>query len=334
MNAGKDRATWQSKRNLLVIVYGVSALVVVTGLIVFASNIFETSQAGEIPQVLWFGIVVILWVTFLLMLSRISKILDALGENNTKLERIAEALEKNRSVLAEIEQKVRLSDAAKSITFGDADKRSLREAVFDKLEQRDFVAAYEIIDEVASRTGYKELAKQLREQANKYRDTTGNEKIKQAITDVERLFQNHEWAEASAQIEELIKAYPNCKEAKTLRSKLLAKKEERKKILLTSWEDAVQRRATDRSLEILKELDTYLSPNEGLALQEAAKDVFKTKLHNLGVQFSLAVSGKNWAKAIEVGEQITRDFPNSKVAEELRAKLDVLKQKLAQQGGQ
>jgi hypothetical protein len=116
-----------------------------------------------------------------------------------------------------------------------------------------------------------------------------------------------------------------------MRQKLLDKKQERKKILLTTWDDAVKRQDTDRSLEILRELDLYLTPNEGLALQEAARDVFRNKLHNLGVQFSLAVSEKRWSKAVETGRQITHDFPNSRMAEEIREKWDVLKQKVAQQ---
>jgi len=85
-------------------------------------------------------------------------------------------------------------------------------------------------------------------------------------------------------------------------------------------------------LEILRELDQYLTPNEGLALQEGARDVFRTKLHNLGVQFSLAVSGKQWAKALETGMEIIRDFPNSRMAEEIREKIDALKTHSQQQG--
>ena len=76
----------------------------------------------------------------------------------------------------------------------------------------------------------------------------------------------------------------------------------------------------------------YLTPNEGLALQEAAKDVFKTKLHNMGVKFSVAVTEKQWVTALDVGEQIVGDFPNSRMAEEIRAKLDVLKQNVQMQG--
>ena len=116
-----------------------------------------------------------------------------------------------------------------------------------------------------------------------------------------------------------------------MRQRLIDKKQERKKILLEAWDEAVKRQATDRSLELLRELDLYLTPNEGLALQEAARDVFRTKLHNLGVQFSLAVSEKQWDQAVQTGQEIMRYFPNSKMAEEIREKWDVLNQKTQQQ---
>jgi len=70
----------------------------------------------------------------------------------------------------------------------------------------------------------------------------------------------------------------------------------------------------------------YLTPNEALALQEAAKDVFRTKLHNLGVQFAMAVSDKQWNSALDIGQQIIKDFPNSRMCGEIREKLHVLRQ--------
>ena len=75
----------------------------------------------------------------------------------------------------------------------------------------------------------------------------------------------------------------------------------------------------------------YLTPSEGLALQEAARDVFRTKLHNLGVQFSIAVTERQWTTALDVGQQIIEDFPNSRMAEEIREKLDVLRQNVQMQ---
>ena len=128
------------------------------------------------------------------------------------------------------------------------------------------------------------------------------------------------------QIEGLIKAHPESERARAMRQRLHQKREEHKKELLSAWDDAVQRQDTDKGLTILKELDHYLTPNEALALQEAAKDVYRTKLHNLGVKFSLAVSDKNWSDALQVGQQIITEFPNSKMGEEIRSKLDVLQQ--------
>ena len=144
--------------------------------------------------------------------------------------------------------------------------------------------------------GYKELADQLRTEANEYRDATDTERMNQVITYIEKLFDSYQWTKASIQIERLIKDYPESEKAKAMRQKLLDKKEERKKMLLTAWDEAVKRQATDRGLEILRELDLYLTPNEGLALQEAARDVYRTKLHNLGVQFSLAVSDETMGR--------------------------------------
>jgi hypothetical protein len=124
----------------------------------------------------------------------------------------------------------------------------------------------------------------------------------------------------------MIKAHPESEKAKALRYKLVEMKERRKRMLLASWDEAVKHQETDRSLEILKELDMYLTPNEALALQEAARDAFRTKLHNLGVRFSLAVSERQWTSALEIGRQIMQDFPNSRMSVEIRDKLDVLQQ--------
>jgi hypothetical protein len=297
------------------------ALIAVVLLIILAS----------ILDITWRIAALALLATVILILSKTFKILNSLSENGAKLEKITETMEKNRSVLTQINQNTRISETAKAIAFRDADMQSLRETVFDKLQQQDFDTTYEIIDAIARRVEYKSLAEQLRIQANNYRDATDAERVNQVIAHIEKLFESSQWAKASTQIERLIRDFPKSENAKAMRQKLLDKKEERKKILLNAWDDAIKRQATDRSLEILRELDLYLTPNEGLALQEAAKDVFRNKLHNLGVQFSLAVSGKQWEKAIEAGEQIIRDFPNSRMAEEIHEKWDILKQKVEQQ---
>ena len=322
MSSGKGSFLRRFKWHIVIICVTLAIVIVLT----FFTNIFQKSQTDLLRQlILLLGALVFL-SALLAMLSRVFKILDALRDNSTKLEEVTGALEKISSGLAQINHSTRVSETAKAIAFRDADIQSLREAVFDKLQQQDFNAANEIIYEISKRPEYKELAEQLRAQANRYHDSTDQERANQIIAHIEKLLDDCQWARASAQIEGLIKAYPDNAQTKAMRQILLDKKQDLKKILLAAWDVAIQNQETDRSLKILKELDHYLTPSEGLALQEAARDIFRTKLHNLGVQFAIAVTEKQWTSALNVGQQIISDFPNSKMSEEIHGKLDVLKQ--------
>ena len=324
MEPENDSFLWRFKWHIVIIC---AALIIVLILAVF-TDIFQASEVGLLRNLVWLLGALIFLSALLAMLSRIFKMLDALRDNSAKLEQVTSALEKIHTGLAQINQSTRLSETAKAIAFRDVDKQSLREAVFDKLQQHDFNAAYEIIEEIAQRSEYKDLADQLRTQADKYRDATEQERISQVIAHIEKLLDEFQWARASSQIEGLISANPDSEKAKAMRQRLFDKKEERKRTLLAAWDEAVRHQETDLSLEVLKELDLFLTPNEALALQEAAKDVFRTKLHNLGVQFSIAVTERRWLQALDIGEQIVTDFPNSRMSEEIRDKIDILRQKV------
>ena len=327
MNLGKDSPLWQSRWHVIIIYAALAAVIVLT----MFTNIFHSQQPGTIPQIIWLLIVILILAAVVITASKAAKIFEGLEENNVNLEKVTNSLDKSREVLLQINQNTRLSESVKAVASRDADKQTLREMVFDKLQQQDFEATKEIIDEIARLTPYQELAKQLRTEAEGYRNASNQERINQVIAHIEKLSETYQWAKARALIERLVKAEPASEKAKAMRQRLIDKKNDRKRVLLTAWDDAVKRQATDRSLEFLRELDAYLTPNEGLALQEAARQVFRNKLHSLGVQFSLAVSEKRWAKALQAGEEIMQDFPNSKMAEEIRERLEILKDKAAPQ---
>ncbi len=256
--------------------------------------------------------------------------INILKGQSEELGSIISLLNKNRLVLGQLNQAVRLSETAKTIVFGETDRQALTEIVKERLHQQDFESTYRIIGEIGRQPGYSDLAEQLRLEADKYRDASEEERVNQFTAHIEKLFEQCQWAKASAQIDRLVETFDEPERGSVLRQRLLDRKEQRKKELLAAWDEMVKRRETDRSLEILKELDLYLTPNEGLALQESAKDVFRTKLHNLGVKFSLAVTDEQWAEALETGEQIIRDFPNSRMAQEIRGKIDILRQRSLQ----
>jgi hypothetical protein len=305
---------------------------IITAAVIIAASILGLFAEQSIALFIIMGIIFVALlvacsIAILAMLSKIAGTIADTSELSQQIAAISGNVDKCRSELSDINRNTRLSETAKRIAFREADRQTLCEAVYEKLQQKDFDTANEIIDEIAHSKIYLELVKQLRKEVEKYRNANEEERVNQTIAQINKLLDNNQWTKASVQIERLISSAPNSEKAKSMRQKLFDKKEQRKRELLQEWDESVKRQETDRSLEILKELDLYLTPNEGLALQEAAKDVFRTKLHNLGVRFSIAVTGKDWEQALKTGQEIIEEFPNSKMAAEIRDKINALKKR-------
>lgn len=266
-------------------------------------------------------------------LALASSIARFLRQNGEKLDNITELLTRQNTMLMEIRQGARLSEAAKEILFSEAEQMELGEAALGKLHQHDFEQAEAMIAAIGSHPKYRELAGRLKKMAEKYRAATEDGRVNQIIAHIEELMDKYLWPQAAAQIDNLVKMFPYSEKAKQMPKRLQERKDQHKRELLAEWDLAVRNKETDRSLEILKELDLYLTPAEALALQESAASVFRTKLHNLGVEFSVAVTDKNWKKALETGKQIVQNFPNSRMAAEIRGKLDILQERAKQADG-
>ncbi|MGA2915223.1 MAG: hypothetical protein ABSE89_04280 [Sedimentisphaerales bacterium] len=316
MNTEKPEKLWQVRWHLI---FG--GLAIIGIFLWIAAEVFPIFK-GSFIKVLFFAGALGLFV--LLMLA--GEAVKSIKDQQQKIAQINDTLASNKGLLEQISQGVRLSEAAKTIAYRDTDRQQLRASVMEKLHQQDFDSTYAMIEDIARRNEYKQLAGELKLTADKYRNATDLERINQIVGYIDKLFEQYQWTTASVQIERLKTLYPDAEQTKTVQQRLIEKKEQRKRELLAAWDEAVKKSDTDYSLMVLKELDMYLTPSEGLALQEAASEVFKNKLHNLGVQFSLAVSDKHWEKALETGQVIIRDFPNSRIADEIRNKLTILRE--------
>jgi hypothetical protein len=109
-------------------------------------------------------------------------------------------------------------------------------------------------------------------------------------------------------------------------------REKHKEELKAAWDEAVRRNDVDGAIDVLKGLDQYLTAAEAQALQDSARHVFKEKLLQLGVQFRFAVNEKRWQDALATGLELVREFPNSRMAIEVREALDTLRDRARPQG--
>lgn len=259
------------------------------------------------------------------------EIVESLKVNGERLDNLIEMQSRGDNLLRQISQAGRLSDTAKEIVYRDVEQMELGEATLTKLHQHDFNDAESMMGAMAKHPKYQDLAQRLRKMSEKYHSATEDGRVNQIIQHINDLFDQHLWIQATAQIENLIHNFPYSDKAKTMPTQLQIRKDRHKRELLADWDQAVRNKDTDRGLEILKELDLYLTPSEALALQESASTVFKTKLHNLGVEFSVAVTEQDWKKASQTGKEIVQQFPNSRMAAEIRSKMDILQERAKQE---
>jgi hypothetical protein len=306
-----------------------AVLLAASVLVLFLGWLFHVADLPEYAQIfdnihIFFFIFSMVVLAFAI-LALLGEIFRSTRDAGVKTDNLAELLVRNNNLLTQITQAVHLSDAAKEIVFQQAEQMQLGEAALNKLHQHDFDAAEAMINAMDQAPRYRALGSRLRKMSEKYRAATEEGRVQQIIAHVEQLMDQAFWAQAALQIENLIKMFPYSDKAGSMLSRLRERKDMRKGELLCDWDKAVLSKDTDRSLEILKELDQYLTPSEALALQESASTVFRTKLHNLGVQFTMAVTERKWMDAFETGRRIVQDFPNSRMAVEIRARLDILR---------
>ncbi|MGB2985608.1 MAG: hypothetical protein WBE26_06965 [Phycisphaerae bacterium] len=269
-------------------------------------------------------LVVIMWMT---SVPLILKMESTTARQLSELRDLNEAVLKQAAVLESIAENTRISDASKSLSHRDQELDAMRAAIRQDLRNEKWEAAFNLIDEMERRFGCNEEADQIREELDEAREEAIQTRLRKAIEMIEGHFQSHDWDRAQSEIDRLLHALPDETKVLALEDRMRMLKERHKEELKDAWGEAVRRNDTDLAIDILKELDQYLSPAEAQELQDSARHVFKEKLLQLGVQFRFAVTEKRWSDALTIGLEIIRDFPNARMANEVRDVLDTLREK-------
>lgn len=220
-----------------------------------------------------------------------------------------------------------LSDRAISIAYREKDREALRRAVHEEMGRQDWDAAISLVDEMERAFGNKVEAQSLRKEINDHRHELVRKQIAEVVQSIDKHTRAEQWNAALREAEKLVATFPDNEQVKNLPHEIDARRIAHKKQLMQSWHDAVARHDNDGSIEILKQLDLYLTSAEAESMQETVRGVFKEKLSESGAQFSRAIREQRWSDAIAIGDMITSEFPNSRMAQEVRDSLDALKKR-------
>lgn len=249
-------------------------------------------------------------------------------ERETMIAPINERLDQLALLLNLLNEQAQLSDRAKAVAYRIKDRDALRRAVQEELGRQDWEAALSLADEIERAFGYKAEADRLRGEIRERQDETMRNAIAEAAAIIDAHTRTEQWNAAIRDAEKLIAMYPDNEQVRNLPLEIDVRRQTFKKQLRTQWDEAVARHDVDASIEALKRLDPYLTPAEAEEMQETARGIFKEKLNNLSADFGSSVHEQRWTDAVRVGEIIIRDFPNSRIAEEIRQNIDNLRHRV------
>jgi len=230
-------------------------------------------------------------------------------------------------VLAAIERNTALSETTRSVAHRAREWEALREALYDQIRKEDFEAVFRLIDVLQSHPAYKHEADRLRAETRDECTDAFRKKAQQAVQHINGLLASHQWQQASGEIERLERLMPTEPRVKGLWDLLNRTREEFKQTLLRDWKKAVTDNNIERGLELLKELDQYLTPEEAQSAESTARELFRERLQQLGIQFQFAVNEKRWRDALAAGLQLIEEFPNSRMAGEIKDRLSPLRER-------
>jgi hypothetical protein len=242
-------------------------------------------------------------------------------------ERVSQRLDQMVTLMGRISDQQLLSDRARSVAFRDKDREAIRQAINEELAQGEWEAAFALADQFEKAFGSKTEADRFRGEINERRSEGMKKQIGEAMAIIDRHTRAEQWSAAVREAEKLASQLPNHPEVKRIPLEIENRRQTHKQQLMQTWHEASARHDWDGAIEILKQLDPYLTPAEAESMQETVRNIFKEKLNNLAGQFAMLVREHKWNEAIRVGDQIQGDFPNSRIAQEVKEKMVTLRQR-------
>jgi hypothetical protein len=317
-------------------VYVAEACLVATWVATVGLAIFSISRNPAVDVIVPFIIaialetVALVWVPIVFgMVSAILEIQQATSEIGGRMTRVETLMDDAAASLKTVADLSTLSDKAKSYIYREHEIEALRETIHHHLMLQDYDAASALITSMEKDFGYIEEAHKLRGEITASRKATMEEKVDASVRRFQEILDRHDWPRAAREAHRMMHLMPNNTRIAQLPAMIDAARIAHKRELLQAYGEAIRKNDVDRSIELLHQLDPYLTPPEAAALQESARGVFRAKLQNLGFQFTMCITDQRWAEAVATGEQIVRDYPNSRMAQEVREKMDLLKARAA-----
>jgi len=242
---------------------------------------------------------------------------------------LIEEVREVRRVMERFGEQTALSDDARRVLYRNRERELLRRAIEEDISARDWNAAIILCNELADRFGYRADAADFRRRIEQARAKTLNEEVAAAIGGLDTLIVQRRWTDALAEAGRIQRLYPESPRTEQLSTRVERARHEYRRDLERRFLEASEAERIDEAMELLRELDGYLTEDDAEQYREVARGVIGKARENLGAQFKLAVQDRQWETAAIIGQRILDEFPNTRMAEEINSMIDGIRQRAA-----
>lgn len=217
-----------------------------------------------------------------------------------------------------------LSDDARRVLNRQAERELLCRTIEQDIVEEDWDAALVLCRELAERFGYRAEAEGYRGRIDSARSEVLERKVNDAVAHLDGLIVQRRWDDAIREARRIGRLFPDSPRVDALQHRVEQARNVYKSDLQRRFLDTTERNEIDVAMDLLKELDSYLSQAEAEPYRELARGVIDKAKSQLGTQFKQAVEEKRWADAAAAGRRIMNEFPNTRMATEVRGMLDTI----------
>ena len=156
-------------------------------------------------------------------------------------------------------------------------------------------------------------------------------RIDNAAATVDDLLSRDEWEAAAAAAANIQRLFPGSPVVIKLVTRVKDAREPYRRHLKRQFLEAARGDDPERAMELLKELDRFLTRAEAAPMLDVANDVIERMKQHLGQRFKAAIRQSDWSTATRVGDQIVREFENTRMADEAQGMLELLRERAMEQ---
>jgi hypothetical protein len=234
------------------------------------------------------------------------------------------------SILARILEASMLSDTAKRLIYREREMGLLRRTIEEDIDRGDFNSGLVLCRDMERLFGYTEEAEQLRHRVLLARNSQLAARIDEEVASVAAILDSGDLESAEEAGKRLKRMFPDSPGLHGLEARIRGAKLQAKRDLKARFMTAAARGDSRGAMSLLRELDHYLGHEEATEIQAVASGVITQHRESLSVRFKMAVSDHRWEEAIAAGEDIVEDFPNDRMAHEVREMLPTLQNRVVE----